>query len=135
MKFDIKLIGYITTFENFTRTTVKDCFFRDKELIFIVDEGQLGKALGKSGINVKKLGVKMKRRLRIIMFDKDPVKFLKNLLYPLNGYEVIVEDLKLILKPSDNKVKGQIYGRERSNFNWIKSVLNRHFKNVELVMG
>ena len=134
MKFDTRLIGYITTFENYTKTTVKDCFFNDKELVFIVKEGQLGKAIGKNGINIKKLSPKMKHRIRVILFDEDPVNFLKNLLYPIDGYAAEKENGKITMKTKDNKVKGQIYGRDKSNFNWVKSVFNRHFKGFELVI-
>jgi len=133
MKFDTKLIGYITIFEN--HTTVKDCFFRDKELVFIVKEGQLGKAVGKNGVNIKKLLSKLKHKLRVIDFDHDPVYFVKNLLYPIDNYRIEKNDNKLVTIPADNKTKGQIYGRDRSNFKWVKEVLKRHFKDVELVMG
>ncbi len=134
MKVDLKLIGYITTFENFTKSDVKDCFFRDKELVFIVKEGQLGKAVGKNGINAKKLSDKLKWRIKIIGFDADPVKFLKNLLYPQDGYEIETVEKKIIIKPKDNKIKGRIFGRDKSNFNWVKEVFSRYFKELEIKM-
>ena len=41
---------------------------------------------------------------------------------------------KIIIKAKDNKIRGKIYGRDRSNLAWIKQVLNRHFKGIEVVM-
>lgn len=124
----------MTTFENYTGASVKDCFFRDKELVFIVKEGQLGKAIGKGGVNIRNLVLKLKYKVRVIGFDNDPVVFLKNLLYPVEGYEAEREDDKIVIKAKDNKVRGKIYGRDRSNLAWIKEVLKRHFKGIEVVM-
>ncbi len=135
MKFDTKLIGYINAFENFTKTEVKDCFFKDKdELVFIVRDDQLGKAIGKNGINVKKLVNKLKLKLKIIGYNDDPVGFLKNLLYPIDGCELEKSDNKIIIRPNDSKIKGRIYGRDRTNFMWLKQVFSRHFKDIELVI-
>ena len=135
MKFDLKLIGYITTFENYTKTTVKDCFFHEKDLVFIVKEGQLGKAIGRNGAHVKVLTMKLKHKLRIIGFDEDPVIFVKNLIYPIEDYTIETRDNNtLMLKPKDRIVKGKIFGRDKTNFYWIQNVLQRHFKDIKLEM-
>ncbi|MEK6934385.1 MAG: NusA-like transcription termination signal-binding factor [Nanoarchaeota archaeon] len=135
MKFDIRIIGYITTFENFTGVHAKDCFFHDKELVFIVDSINLGRAVGKKGINIKRLIAKMKHKIRVIGFDNDPTKFVQNILYPLNGYEISREDNKIIIKTPDNKLKGKIYGRERTNLKFINETLKRHFNTIEVVIA
>lgn len=134
MKFDNRIIGYITTFENITRTSVKDCFFKDDELIFIVQPGQLGKAIGKNGSNVKLLAGKLKHKLRVIGFDIDPLRFVSNLLYPLKEFEIEMNDDKIVIKAEDRRIRGKIYGRERSNFKWINELLNEYFKGKELVI-
>ena len=135
MKFDTKLIGYITLFEKYTGTEVKDCFFRESELIFIVKEGQLMRAIGKNGENVKGLVAKIKHKIRVIGFDNDLTQFIKNLLYPINGFQIEKKDDGIYIIPNDTKTKGQIYGRERSNFKWVQEVLNRHFNNIEIKVG
>lgn len=134
MKFDLKLIGYITLFENYTKTTVKDCFFHEKELVFIVKEGQLGKAIGKNGVQVKFLTTKFKHKLRIVGFDEDPVLFVKNLLYPLEDYTIELREKTIVLKPKDKVIKGKIFGREKTNFHWVQEILRRHFKDIQLIM-
>ena len=132
MKFDLKLIGYITTFENYTKSKVRDCFFKDNELIIIVQKGNMGKALGKNGINIKQLGPKLKHKLRVIEFNDDPCSFLKNLLAPLDGFNLERVDDSVIIKTEDTRIKGRIFGRDKSNFHWIQEVFQRHFKDLEV---
>ena len=67
MKFDIKLIGLINVFEKVTRSRVKDAFFdKDGILVFIVKQGEIGTAIGKKGVNVKKLSTVMKKKIKLI---------------------------------------------------------------------
>lgn len=134
MKLDTKLLGYIKIFENYTKTNVKDCFYNENELIFLVNKGQIGKAVGKKGENVKKLVNKLKQRVRVIAFDDDIKIFIRNLLYPLKDFDVELRENDLVLMPKDNTIKGKIYGRSRSNFKWLNEVLNRYFNDVKLVM-
>ena len=54
MKINLELIQYINYFEKTTRSKVKDCFFEDQKLIFIVQPGQARIAIGKQGININK---------------------------------------------------------------------------------
>lgn len=136
MKLDAKLIGYITTFENATGARVKDCFFgKDKELIFVVQKGYLGKAIGKSGANVRSISAKLKHRLKVIGFDDDPAKFVSNLLFPLNGFEIIKEDEKIIIKTEDKVLKGKVYGRDRGNLAWVNEVFHKYFKDLNVIVG
>ena len=128
-------MGYIKIFENMTHTQIKDCFFgKDKELFFIVNSDQVGMAVGKEGKNVKLLAQKLKLRLKVIGFDKDPVEFVKNILYPLKEYEVNLEGDKIVIKPENNVIKGRIYGRDRSNLKWINDLLKRHFGGLEVIL-
>ena len=53
--FDEKTIKYVALFQDLTRTTVVDCVDAEDRLIFVVKEGDIGKAIGKKGENVAKL--------------------------------------------------------------------------------
>ena len=134
MKFDLKIIGYINTFENLTKTNVKDCFFDENQLIFVIDEKNLGKAVGKNGENIRKLGVKIKQKIRVIGFDSDPVRFTRNLFYPLNGFNIENRNGKIVIKTEDRILKGKLYGRDRRNLKKINDIFKRYFKDLEIVV-
>lgn len=73
--FSMETIGYINLFEKATNARVKDCLIEEGKLIFIVDQGEIGKAVGKNGANVKYLQEKLKKQIKVIEFNNDPVRF------------------------------------------------------------
>ncbi len=132
MIFDQKIMGYINLFERITRAKVKDCFEEGKGLIFIVQPGEVGKAIGKQGSTIKKVRFKFRKDIKIIEFNPTPEKFLLNLIYPLKS-EIEVRDDKLVVMTANSREKGQIYGRERENFKRLGKLIKKYFK-LELVM-
>jgi len=129
MIFDIKILGYIKIFENLTKARVKDCFTDDKELIFIVNEGEIGKAIGKQGSTIKMVSEKFKKKIKVIEYNSKPEKFVLNLIYPLKP-EVTIKDNKIIIKTSSNQEKGKIFGRGRENFKKLSNLINKYFKLI-----
>ncbi|MBT4174474.1 NusA-like transcription termination signal-binding factor [archaeon] len=132
MIFDQKIMGYINLFERLTRAKVKDCLEEGTSLVFIVQPGEVGKAIGKQGSTIKKVKLKFRKDIKIIEFNPSPEKFLLNLIYPLKS-EVEVRDGKLVIMTANSREKGQIYGRERENFKRLSKLVKKYFK-LELVM-
>ncbi|MBI4154432.1 NusA-like transcription termination signal-binding factor [Candidatus Woesearchaeota archaeon] len=123
-----EIIGFINLFENATRALVKDCFLEDSgTLVFVVQPGMLGKALGKQAANVKRISALVKKPVRVLEYDPDPVKFLTNVLYPIRPKEIVREDAVVIIRANDLQEKGKIFGRERSNFKRLQGILSKYF--------
>ncbi len=127
ISYDQKTIGFINVFEKSTRAQVKDCFEEEDSLVFVVQPGQIGFAIGKKGANVKKLNLMFKRKIKIIEFNPSPKHFLLNLLYPLKT-EIEVKEEEIIIKTENTKQKGQIFGRDRTNLKRIQSIMDKYFK-------
>ena len=132
MKLDLKTLGYIKVFEKHTGATVKDCFIQEEILNFIVKTGNIGRAIGKRGINIKMLGGKFKKPIRVIEFNDDVVKFVKNLIYPTN-VNVEKRGSKVVIVTEDTKTKGFLFGRDKSKLKLMQEILDRYFK-VELAI-
>lgn len=126
-KYDKEILDWINLFQNLTHTNAKDCFKFDDILYFIVPEGQIGKAIGKNGSNVKRLRKKLNKDIKIIEYNENPKEFIKNIIYPLKPNEVIVEDKKATIKSDDRQVKGKIIGRSSSNLKKTKKIVQRFF--------
>ena len=111
-KYDLQTMGLISLFEKITHTHAKR-LFTDKrgQLVFIVEEGQAGKAIGKSGMNMRKLQRLFKKRIKVIEFNQDPKEFVKNCIAPLEVENIKIEEDKLILTSADTKTKGQYTAR------------------------
>ena len=111
---------------------IDDCFEDDGKLIFIVAEGQIGKAIGKGSSNVRKLEEKLKKKVRIVEHSSDLHKFIQNIVYP-SRLENIEEDGKtVILTAVDTKTRGYLIGRNASNLRNSERILKRHFDVDEL---
>jgi transcription termination/antitermination protein NusA len=130
--YNAELLKIMTLFENITRSTVKDCFIDDNKLMtFVVNEAEIGKAIGKGASNVKRLEEMLKRKIKIVAFNPSAVQFVKNLLYPVTEIEVEQQDRLILIKGHDSKTKAFIIGREQSNLKNNLSIIQKYFKDIE----
>ncbi len=126
-----EIMGYIRLFENITGARVKNCYRGNEALIFIVYEGDAGKAIGKGGENVKRLSGLLKKRIKIVEFSDDPIKFVANLIFPVKA-EIKMEDEKTILIGGKGmKFKQAVLGPERKHLKELQSIVSNYF-NIEL---
>ena len=133
-KYDLKSIQLMALFEKITRTHVKR-FFTDKrgQLVFIVEEGQAGKAIGKSGMHIRKLQHLIKKRIRVIEFNHDPKEFIKNVIAPLEVESITQQENKITLSSQDTKTKGMLIGRDRQNLKELNMIVQKFFKIEVLI--
>lgn len=118
-------------FEKITRAKVIDCF-QDKELIcFVVAKGELGKALGKGAINLKRVQQEFGKRVKLIEHSDDVIQYARNAIYPLQVEEIAIEDQTLIIRDSNKKTKSLLIGRDGKNLQLLKRAIRRFF-NVDV---
>lgn len=127
-KLDMKLIGYLATFEKITRASAVDFFENKDQLIFMVDEAFVMRAVGKGGINIKKLAYLLKRKIKIIALTKDPKMFVLSLIYPIKPFSMEKTDEFINIRLSSTEEKARVIGRGASNISFINSLLERHYK-------
>jgi N utilization substance protein A len=85
-------IRLMAVFESITGVLAKDCIFNNKNAVFIVDEKNMGKAIGRGGQNIKRLQQITGRKVEIIGFSEEPQKFLKNIFHPAHILAVNVQE-------------------------------------------
>lgn len=127
IKYDINHMKYMVLFENITRTSPKDCIVEETYITFIVKEGNIAKAIGKKGINVKRLEQGIRKKVKIVEFDDDITIFTQNLLYNLNNINIEKENDNIIIFSKDRKTKALLIGRNSQNLRKIEAILKRHF--------
>lgn len=122
-----EVIGYINLFESLTRARVKGCHQGDQILIFVVHEGEAGKAIGKKGENIRRLTHLLKKRIKVVEFNEDPVKFVSNLIFPIKA-DIRLEDEKtVVIEGKGAKFKQAVLGTERKNLKEIQSIVSEYF--------
>jgi len=130
---------YIALFEELTGVVVKDCII-DKErgrIIFVVKEGQVGKAVGKNGINVKMLNKILNKSIEVVEYSETLEDIIRKSLFPArvnaikltktaNGKKVVI----VSVPPSD---KGIAIGKDGRNVSRARILAKRYF-GIDKVM-
>ena len=122
----------MSLFEELTNAKLRDCIAYSDRFVFIVEENQIGKAIGKSGANVKKLESMLNKKIRIVEFSSDVIQFVKNFIYPLQAKEINKENKLITIAGSDTKTKGMLIGRDSRNIKNLRSIVKRYFDIDEI---
>lgn len=132
MKLTTDSIKTINLFESLTGAKVKDCLTEDGKIVFLVEEGNVRRAIGNNGANLKRISSMLKKEVNVIAFSDDVCRFARNLIYPNKADEILLDGKTLLIKVSDNTTKGRIYGRSRENMMRIERIIKNYF-DIECV--
>lgn len=126
IKYDSDLMKLMTLFESMTGAKVKDCIANEK-LVFIMEENEMGKAIGKNGVNIKRMENALKRKIKLVEFSNDVLKFVRNLIYPIDALYVKQEKGVITIHGKDTGTKAMLIGRGRQNIDHIGGIVKRYF--------
>jgi len=135
IKLDMDTLNNIAALEKVANVNVKDCIATEDTIYFVVEKGELGKAIGKKGINVNKLGEVFNKQIRIVEYSSEAVGFAKNFLQGKNYQTVSLGasgEQKSIIITADYKSRGAILGKKGRKVQILKDLLKRHH-NVDSV--
>ena len=74
----------ISQFESLTGAGSRDCVVdeRNNRLIFVVNPGDMGLAIGKKGVSIKKASEVMGKKIEVVEYNSNPEQFIKNCFLP-----------------------------------------------------
>ena len=137
MTQEIKLtsdqLRLMSLFQNVTGATARDCVEDEKQnrVIFVVNSGKMGLAIGKGGSHIKTLQNLVKKNVELVEFDEDPAKFLRNMLNSKLVSEVKLNERadgsKQAIVMVDPRKKGIVVGREGRNAEKARLLAKRYF--------
>ena len=116
IKLDTDSMRFLAMFEGLTGAMVKDCIVNANRVVFIVKESQAGLAIGRSGSNIISLQNKIKKKVEVVEFSDDPIKFASNIFYPAeltNSYVSENSSGKKILYLNPKSDKGLVRAKVR----------------------
>ena len=125
--FDQELLGVMSILSNLSRARVKDCFLEGDTYFVVVEKGDVGLMIGKGGLIIKKIKERLRKQVKVIEYNQDPVRFVRGLIYPTRAEEIVLEDEAILIKGDDRKIKGLICGRGGENLRWINKVVKKFF--------
>lgn len=133
IKYDLNLMKFMSFFESLTNTRLKDCFIdKNSLLVFVVEENQIAKAIGKKGVNVKNIKEKLNRKIKIVEFNPHLEIFIANLINPLKAKEIKIDEKIVTIVGPDTKTKGLLIGRNGQNLRNYEEIVNRYFDINEI---
>ena len=131
----------MSLFQNVTGATARDCIEDEKQdrVIFVVNSGKMGLAIGKGGTHIKSLQNIVKRNVELVEFDDDPAKFLSNLLNSKLVSEVKInkrtDGSKQAIVMVDPRKKGIVVGREGRNAEKARLLAKRYFDITSVLIN
>ncbi len=134
IKLSTDQMRLMSLFQNVTGATARDCVEDEKQnrVIFVVNEGKMGLAIGKGGSHIKNLQNIVKRNVEIVEYSDDATKFLKNILN-----SKLISEVKLNKRDDgtlqaivivDPRKKGIVVGREGRNAEKARLLAKRYFE-------
>ena len=75
---------YIEELRILTKSTAIDCIIDDRfdRVIYIIQPGDMGIAIGKHGDNIKKMQKVLGKRIEMVEYAEDPTEFIRNIFKP-----------------------------------------------------
>lgn len=126
-------IGLISLFQSISGATARDCIKDEKmdRLIFVVNEGEMGLAIGKDGCWVKSVEKQLGKPVEVVEYAEDPKDFIVNALLTRKISEIRMsekpdgtKDATIIVDP---RHKGEVVGRGGRNAERARLLAKRYF--------
>ena len=136
IKYDVNSMKYMHLFESITRAKPRSCFVDSlKHVVFVVYEGEIGKAIGQKGANIKRLETLLKKKVKVIEYSTDLNQFVRNLIYPIKFKEITEEEGIITIASEDFKSRGLLIGKSANNLRNYEDIIKKFFpiKEVKIV--
>lgn len=134
IKLSSEQLSLMSMFQGVTGATPKDCLIDDKlnRLIFVVAKGQMGLAIGKEGVSVKKIERSVRRPVEVVEWADGIEDLARNALGARYVQRVEVTDrldgAKSVVVYVDAKKKGAVLGLGGKNAEKARMLLRRYFE-------
>ena len=130
----------MSLFQSITSATARDCIVDDRmdRVIFVVNKGQMGLAIGKGGSTIKQLQNVVGRKVELVEFSDDASEFIRNMLNADMINEIRLSERldgsKQAVVVVDAKKKGAVVGREGRNAEKARLLAKRYFQIASLLI-
>ncbi|WP_214041262.1 NusA-like transcription termination signal-binding factor [Methanoculleus sp.] len=121
----------ISQFESLTGAGSRDCIVdnRNERIIFVINPGDMGLAIGKSGSSIKKASDVMGKRIEVVEYSADPSQFLRNCFLPAQvtdiDFDTNEEDQQVALIEVRDEDRGLAIGKAGKNIFKAKVLAQR----------
>ena len=124
----------MSLFQNITGAVARDCIVDERmdRVIFVVNKGQMGLAIGKGGSTIKQLQNVVSKKVELVEYSDDPSAFLSNVLNSDMINEIKINDrfdgTRQAVVVVDSRKKGVVVGKEGRNAEKARLLAKRYFQ-------
>jgi transcription termination/antitermination protein NusA len=129
---DIQLMNLL---EQLTGARANDVIVDSEVVIFAVPDSEFGRAIGKQGSNIQRLGRTLNRQVEIVKSPKSKEQFFGGLFHPALIKEYVEKDeagKKALEVLVDNENRGLAIGRNGEKIKRAKVLGKRYFDYVDV---
>ena len=130
--FDATILKYMSVFSYATKVQPRDCINDELGVLFIVPQGEIARALGTGGRNIRHVENIIKKKVRVLEFQDNLIMFLEHLSYPARVKEIRQDQDTVFITALDGQSRGQLIGRNASNLRHMESIAKRYFTFKEI---
>jgi len=119
----------MSTFHRLTGVVAKDCMVTEGSVVFIVPEESMGLAIGRKGSRIRQARRLFGKDVMVVGYSQDPVKFIRNLMYPIRAIGVDIQnrkDKKVARVSVGSRDRAAAIGPRGKNISRVKEIARRH---------
>jgi N utilization substance protein A len=119
----------IVLFEDETGATARDCLAFDDRVVILVAAGEMGRAIGPGGQNVRAVEEKLGRSVELVEDADTPEAFVESALAPAAVRHVTIsnQDDSVAYVEVESEDRGVAIGREGRNIETARTLARRHY--------
>ncbi|MDD3977769.1 NusA-like transcription termination signal-binding factor [Methanomicrobium antiquum] len=122
---------YIEELRIVTKSTALDCIIDDSfdRIIYVIKKGDMGFAIGKEGVNIKKMQKVLGRRVEMVEENGELFAFIENIFKPAHIVDVAEdeESKKLNIFVKSRSDLGIAIGKSGCNIEKARILVQKHF--------
>lgn len=135
IKLDAETLRVFAMFERMTGAELKDVIEEEDRIIFVVVEGQVGRALGKGAVNLKRLRENINKEVVLLGYAADREQMLRNVFHRFQVQSVEWEDrngdiIAHVKIPQEEK--GKAIGKGGRNIQLARMLMKRHHQVADV---
>ncbi|MCH7902883.1 NusA-like transcription termination signal-binding factor [archaeon] len=134
MKLDFEQIRLINALDEIANVSAKDCFIEEDNVVFLVHEKHMRKAIGKNGATVQLMQKKIGKTIELFEYNEKPEKFFAKAFYKAKVEKVVIKKTngkKIALIKTKNNDKGAIL-HNLKRLGKIKELARRNYEIEEV---
>ncbi len=127
--FDTETLGRIRLFEERTGARVKDCLEAEGKIVYLVEPGEIRKAVGPGGAIIDRLKDGFKRELQVVEYSDDEAALARNIFFAFGPRSVEISakgNGRHATVTVDPAWKARAIGKAGKNLRIARAILLRH---------